>query len=142
MESRWRRTGLLTAAAAHQPRPRVAMLVKSEPWEPPGAYPRNVMALLSRIISVIVLFAAFAWIALPVAAYASPKVSHGEGETCPCCDAPAALGPIMACPSCQVAAPVNSGLPGPDWTFSLAWTETDTASVTGIDPAPAEPPPR
>lgn len=100
------------------------------------------MAVFSRIISAFVLFAALAWVALPLAAYAPAKANFDEAEACPCCDAPAALSPIMACPGCQVAAPVNNGLPGPDWTFSPAWTETVTASVTGIDPAPAEPPPR
>jgi hypothetical protein len=100
------------------------------------------MAILSRIVSAFVLFAAIAWIVLPVAAFAAPKASYAGGEVCPCCDGPATVGPIMACPGCQAATPADDGLPDRDRTFSLAWTETITAGVVGIDPAPAEPPPR
>jgi len=100
------------------------------------------MAILSRILSSIVLFAALAWIVVPVAVFAAPKASHVEGEACPCCDGPATVGPIMACPGCLFAAPADSGLRVPCRTSSTAWNDPITASVTGIDTVPAEPPPR
>lgn len=100
------------------------------------------MAHVSRIVSVFVLFAALAWIVQSVAVFAAPAVNLAEGEACPCCDGLAPAGPIMACPGCQAATPAEGGLPGPARPVSLAWTVTIVASVAGIDPAPAEPPPR
>jgi hypothetical protein len=100
------------------------------------------MAILSRILSCIVLFAALAWIVVPVAGFAAPKASHVQGEACPCCDGPATAGPIMACPGCLVAAPADGGLRLPCRTFSAAWNDPIAASVSGIDTVPAEPPPR
>lgn len=100
------------------------------------------MAILSRILSSIVLFAALAWIVVPVAAFAAPKASHVEGEACPCCDGPATVGPIMACSGCLVAAPADGDLRLPCRTFSAAWSAPMASNVTGIDTAPADPPPR
>lgn len=113
------------------------------PCGPSGiAYRWNLMAHVCRIFSAFVLFAAFAWIVLPVAVFAAPAASQAEGEACPCCDGLASVGPIMACPGCQAATPAAGGLPGPARLVSLAWTVTIAARVAGIDPAPAEPPPR
>jgi hypothetical protein len=105
-------------------------------------YHRNVMAILSRILSCIVLFAALAWTVVPVAAFAAPKAGPGEGEACCCCDGPAAVGPITACPACLVAAPTDGGLQLPERTFSDAWNAPLVTRVTGIEMAPDEPPPR
>jgi hypothetical protein len=100
------------------------------------------MVILSRILSSIVLFATLAWIVVPVVAFAAPTASHVEGEACPCCDGPATVGPIMACPGCVVAAPADGGLRLPDRTSSTAWSAPVAVRVTGLDTAPAEPPPR
>ncbi|MFN4014252.1 MAG: hypothetical protein ACK4JB_02875 [Reyranella sp.] len=100
------------------------------------------LALLSRILSSIVLLATLAWIVVPVAAFAAPKASHVEGEACPCCDGPATVGPIAACPGCLVAAPSEGGLRLPDRTSSAAWNAVMAVRVAGLDTAPAEPPPR
>lgn len=96
----------------------------------------------SRIVAAFVLFATLAWIALPAAVFASPRAAHVEGDACPCCDGPAIVGPIMACAGCQAATPADDGLPIPYRTFSPVWTETISTRAAGIDPAPAEPPPR
>lgn len=108
----------------------------------PIAYRRSVSAFFSRIVPAFVLFAALAWIVLPAAVFASPRAAHVEGEACPCCDGPATVGPIVACPGCQAATPVDGGLPISCRTFTAAWIETSDVYVTGLDPAPAEPPPR
>lgn len=105
-------------------------------------YPRSVIVFFSRIVRAFALVAALAWFALPAAVFASPSMSHVEGEACPCCDGLATVGPIMACPGCQAATPADGGPPLPHRTFSSIWIETVSASVAGIDPAPAEPPPR
>lgn len=44
------------------------------------------MAHVSRIFSAFVLFAALAWIVLPVAVLAAPVVNAAEGEACPWCE--------------------------------------------------------
>jgi hypothetical protein len=102
----------------------------------------NLMAHVSRIVSAFVLFAALAWIALPGAVFAAPTANPAGGEACPCCDGLASAGPVLACPGCQAATPAEGELPGPARTVSRAWTRTIVAGVAGIEPAPAEPPPR
>ena len=98
------------------------------------------MAIFSRFARAFVLFAAVVWIVLPVAVIAAPQASHVEA--CHCCDGPATIGPIMACPGCQAATPADDGLPLHLFTSSFVWTETVAVRVTGIDLGPAEPPPR
>jgi len=100
------------------------------------------MAIFSRFGRAFVLFAALVWIVLPVAVIAAPQASHVEGGACPCCDGPAIIAPIMACPGCQAVTPEDDGLPLHLFTSSFAWTETIAARVTGIYPGPPEPPPR
>lgn len=100
------------------------------------------MAIVFRFSRVFLLFAALIWIVLPVAVIAAPQARQVEGEACPCCDGPATIGPIMACPGCQAATPADNGLPLHRFKSSFAWTETVVVRVTGVDPAPAEPPPR
>lgn len=106
------------------------------------AYARRVSAFFSRIVQAFVLLAALTWIVLPVAVFASPRTTYVEGDACPCCDGPATVGPIMACPGCQAAIPTDDGLPVRHWALSTAWIRPLSAAFSGINPAPAEPPPR
>ena len=100
------------------------------------------MAIFSRFALAIVLFTAVVWIILPLAVIAAPQAGHVEGKACPCCDGPAMIGPINACPGCQAATPADDGLQLHPATSSYAWTETAALRFTGIDSGPPEPPPR
>ncbi len=108
----------------------------------PIAYPRNVTAFAARIVSAFALVAALTWIVFPAVVFASTSTSHVEGDACPCCDGAAALGTIIACPGCQAAAPADIGVSTPYRTFSAVWLGAPGATFAGIDPVPAEPPPR
>ena len=108
----------------------------------PIAYPRNVTAFITRIASAFALIAALTWIVFPAVVFASTSANHVERDACPCCDGAAALGTIIACPGCQAAAPADIGLSIPYRTFSAVWLGVPGATFAGIDPVPAEPPPR
>lgn len=99
-------------------------------------------AFATRILSVFALVAALTWIVFPAVVFASTSASHVQGDACPCCDGAAALGTIIACPGCQAAAPADIGLSIPCRSFSAVWIAAPGARVTGIDPVPADPPPR
>ena len=100
------------------------------------------ITLATRILSTLALVAAVLWVAFPAVVVASANPAHMEGEPCPCCEGQAALGGIIACPGCQVGTPAEAVLPLADLTVTTAWLGAVTTSATGIDPAPAEPPPR
>lgn len=99
-------------------------------------------AFAARIVSVFALVAALTWIVFPAVVFASTSASHVEGDACPCCDGAATLGTIMACPGCQTAAPADIGLSIPYRSFSAVRLGAPDATFAGIDPVPAEPPPR
>ena len=102
----------------------------------------DLMAIFSRTTLAVVLFAALVWIVMPITVIAATQANHVEGEACPCCDGPATVGPIMACPGCQAATAADGDLPLRLLTISFAWTEASGTRETGIDPGPDEPPPR
>lgn len=101
----------------------------------------SVIAVLARIVSTVALAAAVLWVALPALVVASASAAQAEGGDCPCCEAQAAAG-IVACPSCPAGTPDEGALPLRYSTVAAAWLALSPASVAGIDPAPAEPPPR
>lgn len=102
----------------------------------------SVIAVLARIVSTVALVAAVLWIALPALVVASANAAQAEGGDCPCCEAQAAATGIVACPSCPAGTPDEGALPLRCTTVAAAWFALSPASVAGIDPAPAEPPPR
>ena len=106
------------------------------------SYPRSVITLATRILSTLALVAAVLWVAFPAVVVAAANLAHSEGEPCPCCDGQAALGGVIACPGCQVGTTAETVLALAELTVTTAWLGAMTASATGIDPAPAEPPPR
>ena len=86
--------------------------------------------------------AAVLWVAFPAVVVAAVSPAHSEGDPCPCCDGQAALGAVVACASCQAGTLAGIALPIRESVVTEAWRGTMTASAMGIDPAPAEPPPR
>ncbi|TAJ84670.1 hypothetical protein [Reyranella sp.] len=101
-----------------------------------------VIAFVTRIVSMLALVAAVLWVALPAAVVASANAAHAEGEACPCCEGQATPASIVACPSCPASTPDDGALPLRYMTVTAAWLGLSATSATGIDPAPAEPPPR
>jgi hypothetical protein len=101
-----------------------------------------VITLATRILSTLALVAAMLWVAFPAVVVGAANLAHTEGEPCPCCDGQAALGGVIACAGCQVGTPAETALPTSQLTVTIAWLGVMTTSATGIDPAPAEPPPR
>jgi hypothetical protein len=101
-----------------------------------------VIALVTRIAATLALLAAGFWVVLPVVAVASTTSAHAESTPCSCCEEKAALGGIVACPSCQVGVPAVSAPPARHAIVTAAWLNGAATLVPGIDPAPAEPPPR
>lgn len=106
------------------------------------SYPYGVITLAKRILSTLALVAAALWVAFPAVVVAAANPAHVEGEPCPCCDGQATLGSVIACPGCQVGTPAEAALPIPPFAVTTAWLGMAIVSATGIDPAPAEPPPR
>jgi hypothetical protein len=101
-----------------------------------------VITLATRLLSTLALVAAMLWAAFPAVVVAAANPAHTAGEPCPCCDGQAALGGVIACPGCQVGTPTQTALPIAQLPVTVAWLGMITTSATGIDPAPAEPPPR
>ena len=106
------------------------------------AYPEKVIAFVTRIAATLALLAAGFWVALPAVVVASTPPAHAERAPCSCCEGQAALGGIIACASCQVGVPADSAPPVRQAIVTAAWLNGATTLVPGIDPAPAEPPPR
>ena len=98
--------------------------------------------LARRILSTLALVAAALWVAFPAVVVASATPAHVEGDPCPCCDGQATLGGVIACPACQVGTSAEAAVPVPAFTVTTAWMGAVTDQATGINPAPAEPPPR
>ena len=106
------------------------------------SYPCRMITLAARMLSALALVAAALWVAFPAVVVASANPAHVEGEPCPCCDGQAALGGVVACPACQVGTPTEAAFPIPTLIVTTAWLGATADSANGIDPAPAEPPPR
>lgn len=102
----------------------------------------SVISVLARIVSTVALVAAVLWIASPALVLASANAAQAEAGDCPCCEAQIAATGIVACPSCPAGTPDEGALPLRYSTAAAAWLAMSPASVAGIDPAPAEPPPR
>lgn len=98
--------------------------------------------IATRILSCLALLAAMLWVALPAVVVAAAAPAQIEGEACPCCDGKAALGAILACPGCQAGIAAESGLSAPPTFTNAAWLIFPSTTGTGIEPSPAEPPPR
>jgi hypothetical protein len=101
-----------------------------------------VIAFVARIVSILALVAATLWVALPAAVVASANAAHAESGDCPCCEGQATAASIVACPSCPASTPADGALPLRYITVTAAWLALPATSAAGIDPAPAEPPPR
>jgi hypothetical protein len=105
-------------------------------------YPDGVIQIATRLLSCFALVAAMLWVAVPAVVMASAASAQLEGEACPCCEGKAALGTILACPGCQAGMTADSGLTAPQTITTAAWLIGPSTIATGIEPAPAEPPPR
>jgi hypothetical protein len=101
-----------------------------------------VIKVVTRILSSLALLAAMLWVALPAVVVAAATPAQIEGEACPCCEGKAALGAILVCPGCQAGIAAESGLAALQSFTNAAWLVGPPAIVTGIEPVPAEPPPR
>jgi hypothetical protein len=101
-----------------------------------------VIKFVPRILSCLALLAAMLWVALPAVVVAAAPPAQVEGEACPCCAGKAALGGILACPGCQAGIAAESGLAAPPTFTNSAWLACPSTTGTGIEPSPAEPPPR
>jgi len=98
-----------------------------------------VIALANRILSTLALMAAVLWVAFPAVVVAAANPAH---EPCSCCEGQAALGGVIACPACQVGTAAETALPVAILAVTPSWPGVIDTSATGIDPIPAEPPPR
>ena len=98
--------------------------------------------MLTRVLSCLALLAAVSWVALPAIVVAAAPAAQIEGEACPCCEGKAALGAILACPGCQAGIAAEAGLAAPQTFTSVAWLIYPATTGTGVEPSPAEPPPR
>jgi len=102
-----------------------------------------VIVFVARVVSTVALAVAVLWVALPAIVVASASAAHAQGDDCPCCEVQAATAGIVACPSCPAGTPDDGALPLRYIAGVAAWLVLSPAlSATGIDPAPAEPPPR
>ena len=99
------------------------------------------MKIATRILSRLALIAAMLWIALPAIVVAA-NPAQIDGEACPCCEGKAALGAIFACPGCQAGIATESGGAAPQTVTTAAWLVCLSTTGTGVEPTPAEPPPR
>jgi len=98
--------------------------------------------IATRFLSCLALLAAMLWVALPAVVVAAAAPAEIEGEACPCCEGKAALGAILACPGCQAGIAAEGELAAPQTFTNAAWLIGPSTTGTGIEPTPAEPPPR
>ncbi len=106
-----------------------------------SAYRAGVINTATRLLRCVALLAALAWVAFPVAVVAAASMSEMQGEPCPCCDGKAATGAVIACSGCQAGMP-SIAASTPPAIVAIAWIALPGIRFTGIDPTPAEPPPR
>lgn len=100
------------------------------------------VAFVTRFVATLALLAAAFWVTLPAVVVASATPAHAENAPCSCCEGQAALGGGVACVSCQVGVPAEGMLPCRHAIVTAAWSNYVVMGTTGLNPAPAEPPPR
>lgn len=101
-----------------------------------------VISFVTRLAAILALLTAGFWVALPVVIVASTMPAHAESAPCACCEEQQALNSVIACVSCQIGVSAESALPVRHDVITAAWRGGPTTLASGIDPAPAEPPPR
>jgi len=96
-----------------------------------------------RFLGLVAVLAALQWASLPTLA-ASGLLSSADaaGQSCPCCDDVALTTGNVVCVACYVGLEGN-GAPhyAVNWR-SLSWLVPLNAGLAGVEPQPAEPPPR
>lgn len=115
-------------------------------------YAQQVFAFSTRFLAILAFVAAGLWVVLPavVVTMATPTPTpthththtHTESVPCSCCDEQPAIGGGVACPGCQVGVPTGSVWPPSRLVVTAAWSVHVAPETTGVDPVPAEPPPR
>jgi len=101
-----------------------------------------VIKILTRVLSCLALLAAVSWVALPAIVVAAAPAAQTAGEACPCCDGKAAFGAILACPGCQAGIAAEGVRAAPQMFTNTAWLIGPSTTGSGVEPTPAEPPPR
>jgi hypothetical protein len=96
----------------------------------------------ARLLAILALVATALWAAFPGVVVAAVNPASGQEEPCPCCDDRAALAGVVACPACQVGTLPGRSPAVATVAVTTPWLAIAPAPVLGIDPAPAEPPPR
>ncbi len=99
------------------------------------------MTPVARLLSILALVATVLWAAFPAVVVAAANPAAGQAEPCSCCDH-AALASVVACPGCQVGELPGRPLEVRPVGVATPWLAAAPAAATGVDPAPAEPPPR
>jgi hypothetical protein len=102
----------------------------------------GVIKIATRFLSRLALLAAMLWVTLPAVIVAAAAPTQIEGDACPCCEGKAALGAILACAACQAGIAGEGTLAAPQTFISAAWLIGPATTGTGVEPSPAEPPPR
>lgn len=105
-------------------------------------YAQHVLGYFTRIFATLAFVAAGLWVALPAVVVTTVTPAHAEGVPCSCCDEQPAMGGGIACPGCQVGVPTGSAWPPSHLVVTAAWSVRVATETTGVDPVPAEPPPR
>lgn len=99
-------------------------------------------AFFTRFLATLAFVAAGLWVVLPAVVVTSVTPAHADGVPCSCCDEQPAIGGGVACPGCQVGVLMGSEWPARDLILAAAWSVGVVTETAGIDPVPAEPPPR
>lgn len=105
-------------------------------------YAQQVFAFFTRFLATLAFVAAGLWVVLPAVVGTTATPAHAEGVPCSCCDEQSAIGGGVACPGCQVGVPTGSAWPPSHLVVTAAWSVHVATQTTGVDPVPAEPPPR
>ena len=105
-------------------------------------YAQKMPGFFSRFLAILAFVAAGLWVALPAVVVTAVTPAHAEGVPCSCCDEQPAIGGGVACPGCQVGVPTGSAWPASHLVVTAAWSANVATETTGVDPVPAEPPPR
>lgn len=149
---RYRNAGAVSRTAAHHDGQHAALMVGNICGIGPASmvatpdtdagpqYAQQVFAFSTRFLATLAFVAAGLWVVLPVVTMATP--AHAESVPCSCCDEQPAIGGGVACPGCQVGVPTGSVWPPSRLVVTAAWSVHVAPETTGVDPVPAEPPPR
>ena len=96
--------------------------------------------MASRLMACLGLVSTLLWVAAPAVAAAWPT-SH-KSDSCACCDMADAVVDGIGCPGCQAAPAEQAAAPASWLVASFAWSSRAPAVFDGIEPQPADPPPR